>query len=258
MLKSIITKIIQRKNSNFKFDESVSSNMLLELSINKCFNWLRALKVILKGQFYPMLFLGKNVQLSYCSNIQFGKWNQLEDHVYISALGKKPIQFGNNVRIGAFSRIITSTSFNELGSHIKIGDNVGLGEFAYLGGAGGLEIGNDCIIGQYFSCHPENHNFQDTEELIRFQGVSRKGIKVGNNCWIGAKVTILDGVTIGDNCVIAAGAVVTKSMPANMVIGGVPSKVIKPISDKEIVPNRVLGKRLPLLDLVNPIIINLN
>lgn len=257
MLKSIITKIIQRKNSNFKFDKSVSSNMLLELLIDKSFNWIRSLKVVLRGQFYPMLFLGKNVQLSYCSNIQFGKWNQLEDHVYISALGKKPIQFGNNVRIGAFSRIITSTSFNKLGSDIRIGNNVGIGEFAYLGGGGGLEIGNDCIIGQYFSCHPENHNFQNTEELIRLQGVTRKGIKVGNNCWIGSKVTILDGVTIGDNCVIAAGAVVTKSMPANMVIGGVPSKVIKPTAGKKAIPDSILGKILPL-DVVNAITINLN
>ena len=104
-----------------------------------------------------------------------------------------------------------------------------LGEFAYLGGAGGLEIGNDCVIGQYFSCHPENHQFEDSSKLIRLQGTTRKGIKIGNNCWIGAKVTILDGVTIGDNCVIAAGAVVTKSMPAGRLIGGVPAKVLKAI-----------------------------
>jgi len=59
-----------------------------------------------------------------------------------------------------YSRIITSTSFNNIGEFIRIGDSVGIGEFAYLGGGGGLEIGNDCIIGQYLSCHPENHHFQ--------------------------------------------------------------------------------------------------
>jgi acetyltransferase-like isoleucine patch superfamily enzyme len=122
---------------------------------------------------------------------------------------------------------VISTSFNNLGSHIYIGENVGIGEFAYLGGGGGLEIGNDCIVGQYFSCHPENHNYEDPKQLIREQGVSRKGIIIGSNCWIGAKVTILDGVIIGSNCVIAAGAVVTKSMPSNSVIGGVPARVIK-------------------------------
>ena len=176
------------------------------------------------------MFFGQNVKLFNARNMQFGKWVQLEDNVYLSALGTEPIVFGNNVKIGAFSRVITSTSFNDLGKGIKIGDNVGLGEFAYLGGAGGLEIGSDCIIGQYLSCHPENHNYADTSQLIRFQGTTRQGIKIGQNCWIGSKVTILDGVTVGNNCVIAAGAVVTKSMPDNVIIGGVPAKILKEIS----------------------------
>ena len=115
-----------------------------------------------------------------------------------------------------------------------------MGEFAYLGGAGGLTIGADCIIGQYLSCHPENHHFDNPNELIRLQGVERKGIEIGNNCWIGAKVTILDGVTIGEHCVIAAGAVVSKSVPAYSIVGGVPAKVIRSIAktkkEKETVP----------------------
>ena len=101
-----------------------------------------------------------------------------------------------------------------------------MGEFGYLGGACGLSIGDDCIIGQYFSCHPENHYFSDADQLIRHQGVHRKGIEIGKNCWIGSKVTILDGVTIGDGCVVAAGAVVHQSFPSNVVIGGVPAKVL--------------------------------
>ncbi|MEY2829960.1 MAG: hypothetical protein RIQ33_1818, partial [Bacteroidota bacterium] len=127
------------------------------------------------------------------------------------------------------SRLIVSTTFNDLGKFIKIGNNVGMGEFAYLGGAAGLEIGDDCIIGQYLSCHPENHNFENPDELIRLQGTTRKGIKIGKNCWIGSKVTFLDGVEIGDGCVIAAGSVVNKSFPSQSVIGGVPAKLLKSI-----------------------------
>jgi acetyltransferase-like isoleucine patch superfamily enzyme len=123
--------------------------------------------------------------------------------------------------------VVVSTSLNQLGEFIKIGDNVGIGEFAYLGGAGGLEIGDGCIIGQYLSCHPENHNYQSLEKEIRHQGVSRKGIKIGANCWIGSKVSILDGVSIGEGSIIAAGAVVNKSFPDNSIIGGVPAKLIK-------------------------------
>ncbi|NNC96172.1 MAG: acyltransferase, partial [Chitinophagales bacterium] len=160
-------------------------------------------------------------------NISFGSWVKLEDYVYLGALGKGKLILGDNVGIGAFSRLIVSTSFNNIGEYIKIGNNVGIGEFAYLGGGGGLDIGDDCIIGQYLSCHPENHNFSDPSKMIREQGVTREGISIGRNCWIGAKVTILDGVRIGANCVIAAGSVVTKSMPSNSVIAGVPARVIK-------------------------------
>jgi acetyltransferase-like isoleucine patch superfamily enzyme len=57
--------------------------------------------------------------------------------------------------------------------------------------------------------------------------VNRKGIKIGKNCWIGSKVSILDGVQLGNGCIVAAGAVVTKSFPDNSIIGGVPAKLLK-------------------------------
>lgn len=236
MLRLIIQFIIQLKNPTFKFDPSIDSYRLSILIKEKVGCWLRGLKLLVHRKWNARIFVGKGVRFSYANNIEFGQWNQIEDHVHISALGKQPITFGDNVRIGAFSRIITSTSFNNIGEYIRIGNNVGIGEYAYLGGGGGLSIGDDCIIGQYLSCHPENHNFQDPTQLIRFQGVNRKGIHIGNNCWIGAKVTILDGVTIGDNCVIAAGAVVTKSVPDNMIVGGVPAKVLK--SYKKPIPKK--------------------
>ena len=71
--------------------------------------------------------------------------------------------------------------------------------------------------------------FMNNNLNIRDQGVTRKGITIGKNCWIGSKVTILDGVSIGDNCVIASGAVVNKSFSNNKLIGGIPSKVLKEI-----------------------------
>lgn len=190
------------------------------------------MKLLLYFRKPRLLLLGRRVKFFNIQNIKFGKWVKLEDFVFLNALGKGQLEIGDNVSIGAFSRLIISTEFNDVSGYIKIGNNVGLGEFAYLGGAGGLEIGDDCVIGQYLSCHPENHNYDDTTKLIRHQGVSRSGIKIGKNCWIGSKVTVLDGVTIGDNCVIAAGAVITKDKPSNSVIGGVPAKVIKEISKK--------------------------
>lgn len=226
-MKKIIEKLIQLRNPKFTFDPALSAWLILALFLQKSMYFLRGLRILWSGRKPSFLMLGKRVRFFNFRQIRLGKWVKIEHDVYLNALGKGTLRIGDNSGIGAFSRLIISTSFNHLGEHITIGKNVGIGEFAYLGGAGGLTIGNDCIIGQYFSCHPENHHFTNPNTLIRYQGVSRLGIRIGNNCWIGAKVTILDGVDIGDNCVIAAGAVVTKSMPPNTVIGGVPAKIIK-------------------------------
>jgi acetyltransferase-like isoleucine patch superfamily enzyme len=226
-MKKVFEKIIQLRNPNFKFDENLNDYALFQFIWNQAWSMLRGFKLLLLGKKPKAALLGRNVRFFNAPKIKFGKFLKLGNHVYVSALSKNGVTFGNNVGIGDFSRIIVSTSLNQVGDYIKIGNNVGIGEFAYLGGAGGLEIGDECIVGQYLSCHPENHVYEDINVSIRHQGVTRKGIKIGNNCWIGSKVTILDGVEIGSGSIIAAGAVVNKSFPANSIIGGVPAKLLK-------------------------------
>ncbi len=226
-MKKLVEHIVKLRNPNFTFDDAVSGRIVFEFLMLQLLAIFRGLKVIFSGKKPNYLLLGKKVQFQAISRISWGKFLKLGDNVLLSGLGKKGLFIGNNVGIGAHSRVIVSTSLNNLGEAITIGNNVGIGEFAYLGGAGGLTIGNDCIVGQYFSCHPENHIFTDLDTAIRLQGVTRKGIKIGNNCWIGSKVTILDGAEIGDDCVIAAGAVVNRSFAAGSIIGGVPAKLLK-------------------------------
>jgi acetyltransferase-like isoleucine patch superfamily enzyme len=226
-MKSIVLKIIQLRNPNFKFDDALNSAALIQFIWIQAGYLFRGLKVLFLLRKPKGMLLGKGVSFFNISKIHYGKFLRLGNQVYVSALSKNGIRFGDNVSIGAFSRVIVSTSLNDIGDQIVIGNNVGIGEFAYLGGAGGLQIGDECIVGQYLSCHPENHNYEDVSISIRHQGVSRKGIKIGANCWIGSKVTILDGVTLGDGCIIAAGSVVTKSFPENSIIGGVPAKLLK-------------------------------
>ena len=226
-MKGILTKIIKLRNPSFALDKEVNGRILLEFFWIQFKAILRGLKVAFRLRSPKFMLLGSGVKFQVMSRIKWGKFLKLGDSVYLSALGSEGITLGNNVGIGAFSRIIVSTSLNEIGKGIRIGNNVGIGEYAYLGGAGGLEIGDDCIVGQYLSCHPENHNYEHLNLLIRHQGVNRKGIKIGRNCWIGSKVTVLDGVEVGEGSIIAGGAVVTKSFPANSIIGGVPAKLLK-------------------------------
>lgn len=227
MVHRLVNRIIKLKNPHFELDKNISGFTISYLVAGRAINYFRSFRLLFYLTFPKFIFFGKGVKLDVVRNIKFGKWIQLHDYVYLSAMGKDNLTIGNNVSIGAFSRLVISTSYNNPGEYIRIGNNVGLGEFAYLGGGGGLEIGDGCIIGQYLSCHPENHLYGDPTIEIRFQGTTRNGITIGNNCWIGSKVTVLDGVRIGSGCVVAAGSVVNKDMPENSIVAGVPARVIK-------------------------------
>ena len=227
MIRQLLIYFGKKKNAAFTLDKNVSSGTLFLFIIDKTICWIRGLRLCVTGSIPTMLFLGRQVKIRGAKQLQIGKGVQISNYVDIIAYGEDGMRIGDYTWIGSHSSLKVSFSFNTQGRFIFIGKHVGIGEYAHLGGAGGLMIGDDCIIGPYFSCHPENHNFYNEEELIRHQGVRRKGIYIGKNCWIGAKVTILDGVTIGNNCVIAAGSVVTKDIPANAVVTGVPAKILK-------------------------------
>ena len=84
-----------------------------------------------------------------------------------------------------------------------------------------------CLVNANVSVSTKIH-IDDTPIPIRLQGVNRKGIKIGNDCWIGAKATILDSVMISDSCVVVVGALVTRGVyPPYSIIGGVLAGVIK-------------------------------
>jgi len=111
------------------------------------------------------------------------------------------------------------------GKHINIGKNVFINFDCTFLTLGGITIEDDVLIGPKVNLITENHplNPQDRKGLIC------KSILIKKNAWIGANATILPGVTIGENAVVAAGAVVSKDVPDNAVVGGIPAKFIKSI-----------------------------
>ncbi|EAZ96834.1 acetyl transferase [Flavobacteria bacterium BAL38] len=225
MIKLLFQKLLNKAGKNYTIDPLIPSNLLVS-------NLLQRLIMMSRGYFwlYRKIFLGKGSHISNKRNIAFGNNITIENYVNIDGFAKNKLIFGNNVKIGAYSWISCTSHMSKYGEGISIGNNSAFGRYTEFGAAGGIQIGNDVIAGSYISFHSENHNFGDLSKLIREQGVTSKGIKVGNNVWIGAKVTFLDGSEIGDNCVVAAGAVVNGVFPDNVVIGGVPAKIIKTIA----------------------------
>ena len=137
-MKKIIEKIIQFRNPNFKFDASLTDFALFQFIWMQCWSLIRGFRLLLFLKNPKGALIGRNVRFFNLPKITFGKFLKLVSNVYISALSKSGVTFGNNVGIGDFSRVIVSTSLNDIGNFIKIGNNVGIGEFAYLGGAGGF------------------------------------------------------------------------------------------------------------------------
>ena len=113
--------------------------------------------------------------------------------------------------------------YTDFGLNINIGKNVFINEGCCFQDQGGITIGDGCLIGQQVVLATLNHSL----DPARRADMLPAPITLGKNVWVGAHATILAGVTVGDGSVIAAGAVVTKDVPAGCVAGGVPAKIIK-------------------------------
>jgi acetyltransferase-like isoleucine patch superfamily enzyme len=113
--------------------------------------------------------------------------------------------------------------YTDFGKNITVGENVFINSGCRFQDQAGIIIGDGVLIGHNVVLATLNHGFAPSDRSTTYPAP----IKIGNNVWISANVTVVPGVTIGDNAIIAAGAVVTKDVPENTVVGGVPAKLIK-------------------------------
>ena len=119
----------------------------------------------------------------------------------------------------------------DYGTNIHLGKDVFINAHCYLMDGADITIGNNVFIGPYCGFYTSTHPL---DYKRRNAGLEKAlPITVGNNCWFGANVSIMPGVTIGNGCVIGAGSVVTKDIPDNVLVAGVPAKIIKEINQDE-------------------------
>ena len=175
-----------------------------------------------------MVLVGKGVSVRYARHLSVGKDFIIEDYAEVNCMAHQGIVAGNRVTIGKYAIIRPVNAYcSEIGVGLKIGNNSSIGPYAYIGCSGYIEIGNNVIMSPRVSIYAENHLYERPDLPIMKQGVKREFVIIEDDCWIAANTVILAGVTIGKGSVIAAGSVVTKSVPPNSVVAGVPARVIK-------------------------------
>lgn len=125
----------------------------------------------------------------------------------------------------AKSTTIFAPFFTNFGKFISIGKNVFINHACTFLDMGGITIEDQVLIGPKVNLITENHPTNPNER----HALITKPIVIKRNAWIGAGATILPGVTVGENSIIAAGAVVSKDVPDNIIVGGIPAKFIKNI-----------------------------
>ncbi len=229
-LHQLTEKIIRalKRDASYELDKRIAVGDLLAVLWQRGISVLRGYWVRWQlGATRGLLFFGKDVTLRHKRKISVGRSTIIENNVFIDALSQNGVRLGDNVTVAKFSTLQCTGVIQELGVGITVGDYSAIGAYSFLGGQGGIQIGNNVIMGPKVNIFSEDHGFDDLETLIRLQPTRRQGVIIEDNCWVGANSTIVDGVHIHSGSVIAAGSVVTKDVPANSIVGGVPAKVIK-------------------------------
>ena len=230
MVRNTINFVIRiiKNDKSYQLAPTLSLIDLMSISFIRIIHLIRGFLFQLISLMRPkFIFMATGIKILHRRKLSVAGTLTVGRNVTIDCLSLEGVKFGSNVNIPDGSYIRCTGVISALGKGLTVGNNTGFGHYTFINAQGGVVIGNDVIIGSNVKILAENHKFDNLEVPIRLQGVSRQGITIDSNVWIGANVTILDGVHIHSGSVIGAGSVVTTSIPENSVAVGVPCKVIK-------------------------------
>lgn len=153
-------------------------------------------------------------------NIRLGVRCKIEHSSSVDASRGPGIVLGDQVILTRFAYLQGDRGGLRLGNRVKINN------FSILNGAGGVDVGDDTLIGPGVRIISYQHGTAAGSPIVS-QPCRETPIRIGRDVWIGANAVVLAGVTVGDGAVIGAGAVVTKDVPVGAVVAGVPARVIR-------------------------------
>ena len=131
------------------------------------------------------------------------------------------------LRIGRWSWIGHGTKIRVHEGEVSIGAKTVMGQECTISAYQRVRIGEQCVIADRAMFIDFDHGVVEVERPIRLQGIYKRDVEVGSNVWIGYGACVLRGVSIGDNAVIGTNSVVTKDVPANAVVAGIPARIIR-------------------------------
>jgi acetyltransferase-like isoleucine patch superfamily enzyme len=155
-------------------------------------------------------------------------WRWVSDGPFFLGKGLElKIEPGGKIRFGRFTWIGDGTKIRCHEGVVEIGEKTVMGQECTISAYQHVRIGEECVIADRAMFIDFDHGIVEVERAIRLQGIYKRDVEVGNNVWIGYGACILRGVSVGDNSVIGTNAVITKDVPANAVVAGIPARIIR-------------------------------
>lgn len=186
--------------------------------------WRRGLRL---GSSGGRLLVGARVRLMFPRHVHVGRHVLIGDDSYVNGFSTSGVRFGDHVRIREGAWIQATSVLDQPGVGLTVGEGTYVGPRAVFGAGGGITIGRRVLVGASVHLLAENHAMDDPNRPIQSQGVTRAGISIGDDVWIGNGAIVLDGVSVGHGAVIGAGSVVTRDVPAGAVVVGNPARQIR-------------------------------
>ena len=159
--------------------------------------------------------------------LRFGRRLQTDGVCFICPGVKFEIGKDAVLRLGRWCWIGDDCKIRVHEGEVSIGAKTVLGQECTISAFQHVEIGRECIVADRVMLIDFDHGIVEVERPIRLQGIYKRDVKVGHNCWVGYGACVLRGASVGDNSVLGTYAVVTKDVPPNVVAAGAPAQVIR-------------------------------
>jgi len=159
--------------------------------------------------------------------LRLGRRLQLDGLAFIGPGCELQVGRGAVLSIGRWSWIGHGCKIRCHEGQVSIGAKSVMGQECTISAYQHVSVGSECVIADRVMLIDFDHGMVEVERPIRLQGIYKRDVRVGNNVWIGYGACVLRGAVVGDNAVIGTNAVVTKDIPANAVVGGVPARLIR-------------------------------